>query len=1076
MTLDVMSLNPAQDQLNRILSARWKDITLDKPAVLFLATTNDTSLRTTIENFAGGLPEDPLIYTRQIQRDCTDDPYAPFLSLIRDWVREEQIDCDELLKKVPVYPPHKPLFRAWIEGRIPERKDIIFPNEVRYEQERLRQSVFALLRYISHSRPILAAVTGMKAAGPTMLEFARYLTEKAIDGKLLFIFSWSNTYLPMNPEQQEEWDTFTAFVAETGGATYINTDIPSAPPFIAPAVFDLDSALVRARLNLAFQAYPEAVEGVNEIRSRLAGDAERITPEIQSKLMDILGDAWYYLRNWHQALICYQNLGELAERRENTKDLLVSLRKIGMTYLALSNFDAARRHSLLLLNQLDQKAESEDLLHAWFLTFLISTRTCIPISTDMYFRLMAALKRTDYENMYAFFCSSVAQYASFFSSHDEVMRIVDESIKYYRSNGNEMGLSTAYHKKAIFYSNNGDFDESLKMMEKTVALREKLGNPMDLIRITNGIGYTHYLAGNYRDSHICFRKSLAWLEKTGDYEEISITLFNLGRLYYCAGDYQRSARVMDQLLKILHILGIRFIPFNTVEDVYLTKGLCMYKQGNLGRATETATAMNFISESHPWKTRFLYLYLCALVEASEQNIAAAVSLFNQAQDVLNTSDDTNSDTLPDFLYEYAKVLLKAGRSDEAETLVERGLSVCSRLRTDWQAQQLRSLRSGTDQQTIPFNIDDSDIDLDSLITLARKESVLGRLQNKIRDIRFLNIIQSELMRQDDRKGVAERLLKLVSYQFPTEFSAFYMVDQEHLTEQLAVDIPDGVDTAQLERLFEAVLAIPHNPGLLRSDLNRIPENNPVQLHNIYTFPVVCGEDTVACLFLGGRNPDAVLTESDREILVTSAGQLGVLFAKVQHEEKILKQSREDPLSGLFNRQALSQRLAEETLRFRSYRSGPVPRLTIAFFDLDNFKYYNDTFGHAVGDCVIVEFAKLLRQNFREVDFIARYGGDEFIVLIPDTPCEVAKTPVQRIFTALEKADHFLPEISRLMNKDITVPGENLVSCSIGMTCCSADTNQNTELETFILQADKALHQAKTAGKHQLMVWEAGVEG
>jgi len=1069
-----MSLNQAHDQLSRILSTRWKETILDKPAVLYL-TTHDTSLETTIQNFAGGLLEEPFVYIHQIQRNCTDDPYAPFLSLIRDWVRNEQINCDTLLTKVPVYPPHKHLFSAWIEGGIPERRDIIFPNEILYEQERLRQSVFALLRYISHSRPILVAVTEMKAAGPSMLQFARYLSEKAFDGKLLFIFSWTNTYLPMNPEQQEEWDTFTSFVAGMGGPVHINTEIPAGPSAVISSSFDLDTSLIRARLNLAFQCYPEVVSGINEIRSRLAGDTVQITPKVQSMMMDLLGDGWYYLRNWHQALICYQNLGELAERSENNSDLLISLRKIGLTYLGLNNFDAAWRHSLLLLNKLNQNNENEDLLYAWFLTFLISTRTCIPMSKDMYFRLMAILKRSEYENMYASFCSSVALYSSFFSSHDEIMRVIDESIKYYRSNGNDVGLSSAYHKKAIFYSNKGEFDESLKMMEKTVFICEKHGNSMDLIRITNGIGYTQYLAGNYRESYVCFRKSLLWLEKTGDYEEISITLFNLGKLYYCTGDYQRSAQVMDQLLKILYILGIRFIPFNTVEDVYLTKGLCMYKCGKLGHATEMVTSMNFISDSYPWKTRFLYFYLCALIEASEHNFDDAVSIFNKAKEVLNASDDTNTDTLPDFLYEYAHVLLKAQRSREAEELIEQGLAVCAKLRTDWQAQRLRSLRDGANRQFVPFGIADNDIDLDSLITLAHKEAVLGKLQNKIRDFRFLNIIQSELMRQDDRKGVAIRLLKLVSYQFPTEFIAFYMVDANHLTEQLAVDFPNEVDITQLERLFTVVLSIQHNSCLLRSDLNRIPENTPVQLHNLYTFPIICAEDTVACLFLGGRNPDATLTESDREILVTAASQLGVLFAKVQLEEKILKQSREDPLSGLFNRKALSQRFAEETLRFRSYRSGPVPRLTIAFFDLDNFKYYNDTFGHAVGDCIIVEFAKLLRQNFREVDFIARYGGDEFIVLIPDTDCEVAKTPVLRIFSALEKAHYFLPEISHLMNKEICVPAQNLVSCSIGMTSCSADLNQHTELETFILQADTALNKAKTAGRHQLMVWETEPE-
>lgn len=94
-----------------------------------------------------------------------------------------------------------------------------------------------------------------------------------------------------------------------------------------------------------------------------------------------------------------------------------------------------------------------------------------------------------------------------------------------------------------------------------------------------------------------------------------------------------------------------------------------------------------------------------------------------------------------------------------------------------------------------------------------------------------------------------------------------------------------------------------------------------------------------------------------------------------------RQTREDPLTGLLNRRALDDKLASELHRARRYQRP----LCLALLDLDNFKDINDTLSHIVGDQVLIETARLLKTNRREGDVAARIGGEEFVILFPDTP-------------------------------------------------------------------------------------------
>jgi diguanylate cyclase (GGDEF)-like protein len=157
----------------------------------------------------------------------------------------------------------------------------------------------------------------------------------------------------------------------------------------------------------------------------------------------------------------------------------------------------------------------------------------------------------------------------------------------------------------------------------------------------------------------------------------------------------------------------------------------------------------------------------------------------------------------------------------------------------------------------------------------------------------------------------------------------------------------------------------------------------------------------------------------------------------------------DPLTGLHNRRHFESNLEREFLRAKRYNSP----LSIAVIDVDFFKKINDTFGHSTGDYVLRETAFLVMNSVRTTDMVFRYGGEEFVVILTETPQDGAVIPLERLRAAIEK--------HRFVYK-----GEEIkVTVSIGI---SSDTTAATPEDMFDL-ADKALYQAKEAGRNRVII-------
>lgn len=164
------------------------------------------------------------------------------------------------------------------------------------------------------------------------------------------------------------------------------------------------------------------------------------------------------------------------------------------------------------------------------------------------------------------------------------------------------------------------------------------------------------------------------------------------------------------------------------------------------------------------------------------------------------------------------------------------------------------------------------------------------------------------------------------------------------------------------------------------------------------------------------------------------------YKKIEEELRYLSDT--DALTNAYNRRYFIQRLEEEIERSRRYKS----RFAIIMLDIDHFKRINDTFGHISGDIVLKSIADMIKDRIRKIDILARWGGEEFVVLLPDTTVEDAT---------------YLAEELRERLSDMKIPSVDRVTASFGVVgYCINDT-----VDSLINRADNMMYEAKSAGRN-----------
>jgi two-component system cell cycle response regulator len=260
-------------------------------------------------------------------------------------------------------------------------------------------------------------------------------------------------------------------------------------------------------------------------------------------------------------------------------------------------------------------------------------------------------------------------------------------------------------------------------------------------------------------------------------------------------------------------------------------------------------------------------------------------------------------------------------------------------------------------------------------------------------------------------------------------------------------------------------------GLVITDLNmpnmsghqllvEIRRSNDPRINSLPVIVMTATEDKTEShlSFLNGANDFVTKPIDEMELLarVNVHYRLANTIRKLEASQKLLAiQATTDPLTGLRNRRSFFEKADELVGFYQRYKTD----LSLLMIDIDNFKRINDTLGHEGGDVVLTRFAEILSSMAREVDFVARIGGEEFAVLMPDTRRLGAAVLAERTRAAIENSPISYNQTS------------HKITASIGVATLSAEGVAS--ISELINIADNRLYLAKNKGRNRICVDDDG---
>ncbi|MCD6482473.1 MAG: diguanylate cyclase, partial [Candidatus Izimaplasma sp.] len=214
-------------------------------------------------------------------------------------------------------------------------------------------------------------------------------------------------------------------------------------------------------------------------------------------------------------------------------------------------------------------------------------------------------------------------------------------------------------------------------------------------------------------------------------------------------------------------------------------------------------------------------------------------------------------------------------------------------------------------------------------------------------------------------------------------------------------------------------------------------------------PIKYLDDLIGMVIISGRNDEAPYVENDTEFLQTIINNAAAIIENAKTVENIKKQSITDELTKLYNHRYFHD-IVGKWISDKTYE-----KFSIAMIDIDQFKIYNDLYGHLAGDEALKRIAEILSKNAYEDDLLVRYGGEEFVISMPNIDGPIALKAIERIRRAVEE--------EFLLSDDI----KEFLTVTIGVSSFPKD---GKNLEEVISKADKAMYYGKQRGRNKATLY------
>lgn len=1000
-------------------------------------------------------------------------PYGPLLS----WAARElsllpNETREAILRKARVYSAHLPLLMDWIEGKPVERHEELLPQELDFERQSLLNALTRVFRSLVRSEPTIFIIDQAQFLRHSAYAFLKRLWKKTARKRrhrfrvVLIVYEG----YPGDTSQIDSKYQEFLHLAESHGHL-IRLDgraVPESPP---PAPEGLREATDAYEL----LALKDAADDFLSILNRHTTGEAPLDSRSHVQVLERLGSIHFLNKEFDLAISFWQSGLSLAQQIQDKSATANLLIRIGHVFFEKCDLDHAQSLQQQARKIAQEIGNERTYFDSLFLMFLIQDKIRTQSLDEFrafYQEILVLAKKLGYSNRLSFLSCNPFGLFSDFSDEYESYHTMGLAIA--GTNGNLYRLAYAYQTAGLVESVRGNYRKTIEYYRKSLELKKKLNNPLELAYINNGIGFYHYMTGDYGNAHQHYLQATHYLRRAKNFEEIGMTLFNLAVNALLAFEFEDAVFFTRTCLELLRTLRMRNLSYHSQLGIQVVLGTAYALSQQFSKAWQVVLYIDHMQlKPFPRKNEefFLLHFLKALLDGVKEDWERAEFYLFEAND--------NIQYFAPFYYTHRGDHLQHFVSGEAAaTAWRKGLEMAQKQGNSFYRDLLLHRLQTQKPKITRYGLTRSRAGWSWILAAARLQKQLVTIHEQFEEIQFLNTFQTLIMQSSGFGDLTQKAGELL-YQ-KSQVKAVYIgqiikrrtgilfqrgfLEFNHPYMSALMDLVFQTGRRSSPRLPPLGGELP--TGWTRygfwSHLFRVDQDQAVFLLCILELENESSQ--IACF--QSLNGLASSFEAAWMRLVQSQTIEDQLEDLKRKNLLLEKTSTTDHLTGVGNRHALHQTLKKEMARVNRCRSDPPETLSVLFLDLDNFKFFNDNFGHAVGDRILELTARLLESVVRSTDLVFRYGGDEFVIVLPDTGPEGARDVAQRILRTLTEARSFQTALESKTGYGLFIPEDRHLGCSIGIASYNGQPTKHTDYVLLLNQADNCLYQAKIQGKGQ----------